>query len=350
MNWVIKEIDSKNDFDKIEKFIKKKFSTTYNIRLSSNYLYWKFKQNKKFNGIIVVALKNNEIIGTASLTFKDIKYNDSKKYIAEIGDTYVDFGAQKFLIEKKSQLFKNSFEERSIFGSMVSFLIEFSKKKKIEFIYGVPNNMSIQAYTKKLNFKSASKLNLYSYVLPNFKISNKKNNFVNMMLKLYRSLLCKVNYINLTYTIEKNLSFKDLKFISKEKKNRYHLDKNKEYFDEKYKYNPQNNFRFCKIYKSLKLIGVFVLKEDFLSQKIHIVDCLCEIEVKCIIKYVLLVVNSHYNMSVNFWEKSENFNFLTRLIYTIFERKMINIIYYDDINLDQYTFFDEFYLGHSDNF
>ena len=171
-----------------------------------------------------------------------------------------------------------------------------------------------------------------------------------MILKHYRSLLCKINYRKLSFTIENNLSSENFEFTSPSKKNHYYLDKNKEYFDDKYKNNPEGSFRFCKIYKNLKLIGLFILKEDFLSKKIHIVDCLCEIEVKHIIKYALLVINSHYNMSVNYWEKRENFNFLTRLIYIIFERKKINIIYYDDINLDQYTFFDEFYLGHSDNF
>ncbi len=342
MNWEIEKIEEKKGFDKLEKFYREKLTNFYHSRLSSNYLYWKLKQNKKFNGIMLVATKDNKIIGSTSLTFKSISFNGKKNYVAEIGDSYVDFNAQRTLIEKKDNLLNNNFENRSIFGSLVSRLLKIAKEKNIEFIYGVPNNTSLQGYTRKLNFKSMNKFDLYSYVLPSLK------NF-NYILKFYRFLLYKINYSKLSFIIEENISQEEIKSIYNKKKNYYHLDKNEEYFNEKYKFNPEGSFKFFKIYKNINLIALFVLKEDLFHEKIYIVDSLFEMEVKYL-KYVLLVVNSKYNLSVNFWEKNTNINFFDRFIYTIFKRQKINIIYFDDINSDQLTFFNEFYLGHSDNF
>ena len=349
MNWEIKEIDTKNDFNELEKFFKEKFTNIYNTKLSSKYLYWKLKQNKSFNGVMAVGKKDQKIIGTASLTFKKIRFKGDKIYIAEIGDTYVDFTAQKSLIVKKKLQNQSNFENLSIFESLVKHMIKISKTKNIKFIYGLPNDMSIKSYKRRLNFKIIE-CGLYGYVLPCFKTSSKIINSLNYILKLYRLFLCKTNYNKLSFTIEKEISSKDLDFFLKHKNNNYHLDKNEEYFNEKYKNNPEGNFKFCKIYEYSNLIGIFVLKEDLLAKKINIVDCLSLMSVKYLTKYVLLALNIKYNLSVNFWEKNKNFNLFTRFIYTIFRRKKIKIICYNDLNSDQYTFFNEFYLGSSDNF
>jgi hypothetical protein len=353
MNWEIKKIENKRDFDELENFYRNKFPKFYHKKLSSNYLYWKLKKNNKFNGVMIVAVKNHEIIGSLSLTFKSTIFNHKKNYVAEIGDSYVDFKAQKSLTIKKKLLNEKNFEKRSIFGSLVSHILKIAKEKNIDFIYGVPNNTSLQGYTKKLNFKTIDKFNMFSYILPNLKTSNGKINyftFLNYILKFYRFLLLKINYRKLSFSIEENFSSEEVKSISKKKKNSYILIKDEQYFSEKYKFNPEDNFKFCKIYKNSDFIGVFVIKEDFLNQKIYIVDCLCSVKTKYLIKYVLLVINSHYNLSVSFWDKSANISTLTRFIYTIFKRKKINIIYFNDINFDQYSFFNEFYLGHSDCF
>ncbi len=350
MNWEIKKIESKSDFDKLEKFYREKMPKFYHIKLSSNYLYWKLKQNKKFNGVMLIAINNHEIIGSLSLTFKSIIFEDKKNYVAEIGDSYVDFSAQKFLTKKKNLISEYNFENRSIFGSLVHYILKIAKEKKIEFIYGVPNNTSMQGYVKKLNFKIVKKLNLYGYILPNFKTSYKTTNFLNYILNFYRFLLRKIIYRRLSFIVEKNISSDEIKTLFKAKKNHYYLDKDEEYFKEKYKLNPENNYKFCKIYIKKNLIGAFVIKEDFTARKVYIVDCLCKTEVKYLTIYAVLAVNSKYNFSVNFWEKDTNINFLDRIIHIIFKRKKINIIYFNDISLDQYTFFNEFYLGHSDNF
>jgi len=353
MNWKIEQINNKVDFDKLETFYKKKLPNFYHNRLSSNYLYWKLKENKKFNGVMLVATKNFKIIGSLSLTFKTIGINGKKAYVAEIGDCYVDFSVQRSLIVKNDLLSESSFENRSIFGSLTSYILKIAKERNIEFIYGVPNNTSLQGFTKKLNFKTIDKFTLFNFILPSLKTSNQKKsylNFLNYILKFYRFLLCKVNYRKLSFVIEKNFSSKEINIITKKRKNYYYLDKDEEYFKEKYTLNPEANFKFCKIYKNSNLVGLFVLKEDFSTQKIYIVDCLCLVDPVYLTRYILLVVNSKYDMSVNFWEKSTNVNFFTRFIYTIFKRKKINIIYFNNINSDQYTFFNEFYLGHSDNF
>ena len=69
MDWEIKKIQNKDDFDDLENFYRKKFSSIYHNKLSADYLYWKLKKNVSFNGEMLVAIYNNNIVGSTSLTF-----------------------------------------------------------------------------------------------------------------------------------------------------------------------------------------------------------------------------------------------------------------------------------------
>ena len=354
MSWEIKKLENKEDFDELEKFFKEKFENLFHFRLTSNYLYWKLKKNTQFNGIMLVAKNKDQIIGSLSLTIKKGFFGNESKNVAEIGDSYVDLNSQKKIIltNKKKDIDK-SFVNRSIFGNLAIHLLEIAEKNDIQLIYGVPNNKSYQSYTKNLNFKKLSILDTYSFTIPCIKVKNNRFNFsiiLNKIINIYRKFALNIFCNKLNLRVDENITSEEVNSLTSVKEKRLYLNKDYEYFYNKYKLNPENNFKFSKIFKKSKLIGLYVLKEDSRNQKIYIVDCLIKEKQKFLTKFVAIKSAIDKCYSVIYWDENSNVKIIEKIIFTIFRRKKINIIYYNKKNFDQSLFFNEFYLGHSDNF
>ena len=186
MDWEIKKIENKEDFYDLEKFYRKKFSSIYHNKLSADYLYWKLKKNVSFNGEMLIAKYENNIIGSISLTFKQAIDNGKQIQVAEIGDSYADLEAQKIIIKKNFKKQQKHFHEKSIFGSLVNEILRRNSSKNLEIIYGIPNNRSLQGYTKHLNFKALSKNSTCNFVMPSINMQRSFLNGLNYFLKFYR--------------------------------------------------------------------------------------------------------------------------------------------------------------------
>ena len=131
------------------------------------------------------------------------------------------------------------------------------------------------------------------------------------------------------------------------KKNICDLDKTKKYFLEKYKFNPENNFLFLKVYSNNKLVDIYVIKKDHQKKKILIVDNLSN---STSISQIALKLNISYNYSIFFWANNRNFKFFKKSVFTMIESNKINIIYFDQEKIVEEIFFENFSLGYSDNF
>ena len=239
---------------------------------------------------MLVAKYSNEIIGSLSLTIKEGFFGNHNELIAEIGDSYVDFNAQKkmTLISKKNND-KSDFSKRSIFGNLANYLLDIAKKKNINLIYGVPNNKSYQGYTKNLNFRKINTLNTYSFTLPCFKEKENIFNFLtgfNSIFKIYRKLLCKIFFYQFSLKTDENITSEEINNLSEKKENRFYLNRSLEYFNSKYKLNPENNFKFCKIFK-VKIDWVICIKRGLKNQN-FLVDCLVKEEQKLLTKFVAI--------------------------------------------------------------
>ena len=102
---------------------------------------------------------------------------------------------EKLLRNRKIQILKKNFLKNSIFGSLVKHILVLSEKNNVEFIYGVPNNKSLQGYTKNLNFKILNNLNISSYTIPCLDIKKSMLNYsalINILLRSYRFIICKI--------------------------------------------------------------------------------------------------------------------------------------------------------------
>ena len=86
------------------------------------------------------------------------------------------------------------------------------------------------------------------------------------------------------------------------------------------------------------MIGIYVLKEDLKNQKTYIVDCLIKNEDNLITKFIAIKSAIDQSNSVIFWEENAKINLIEKIIYTIFKRQKINIIYYKKENFDQRLF------------
>ena len=95
------------------------------------------------------------------------------------------------------------------------------------------------------------------------------------------------------------------------------------------------------------MLGLYVLKEDKLKEKILIVDNLSK---KRLNLFVALKMNIKYNFSVSFWDDSNVLNDLKQIILTTIKTRKINVIYYNHNKFNKRNFFNELNLGESDNF
>ena len=345
MDWEIKKIQNKDDFDDLENFYRKKFSSIYHNKLSADYLYWKLKKNVSFNGEMLVAIYNNNIVGSTSLTFKQAIIKDKQIKIAEIGDSYADIAIQRIILKKNLKKNFKYFHEKSIFGSLVNELLNRNNFKNLDLIYGVPNNKSLQGYTKHLNFKALNRNEIYNFVIPSINSQKIFFNSINFFLKFYRSCILFLFFRTLVVLENDDILENEIDFLISN--NNLDLYKTRKYFLEKYKFNPEKNFSFLKVYNQKNLVNIYVIKKDHQRKKIFIVDYLAK---KNFITHILLKLNLKYNYSVSFWANNNDFNFFKKFFFTVFKRKKINIIIYNKQKNVEEVFFDNFYLGYSDSF
>lgn len=351
MDWQIKKLEHKEDFDELERFYKEKFPNIFHNKLSSDYLFWKLKRNTNFFGELLIAKYDEKIIGSTSLTFKIARFNYKKTLVAEIGDCYVDFGSQKKIIKNNTELRNLSFSKKSIFGSLVEEILKYSEDKKIDLIYGTPNNKSFRGFTKFLNFNSIKKLKINSYILPSINTATINLKYINCLtikiLKFYRIFICKVFFRDLKLVEDNFFSSNEIRFLSSNDNKNYQLDKTDHYFVEKYKNNPEKNYKFIKVYQNTNLLGTYVIKKNNEKKKIIIVDSLSKKELTL---YVALKMNIDSDYSVSFWGNSSLLKNLKKLILTSIKTRKINVIYYNNKKINENNFFNELNLGESDNF
>ena len=352
MIWKSKFVESFEDFKKLEIFFKKNYSDIYNFRLSADYLFEKIHGN----GAFLVAIDNNSnVLGTISLTFKEALIDKNKNLIAEIGDSYVPISNQRKFKNIDYLYGENKFINNSIFGRLVHEIVEYSKQRKIKFIYGTANNQSYRGYTKNLNFSDFEDLNLYSYILPDKKILEAKtNNFFAIIFykffDLYLKIISKFFYNNIFVQEEKNPQKEIIEslWLEHQKKYDFTLKKNFDYFKKKYFNKVDRKFNYYFVYKKKKIIAFFVLDLNLDKNKVFLIDNLFtklinpKIEMILISKFYLEI-----KKSIIFWSKEFG---LFKKILNIHKTKKINVILRKNENIELKFLKKDFSLSYSDNY
>ena len=349
VNFTIKKINYE-DITKVVKFLNNNFSLKEkNFFFSEEKFKSKIFRNPYQEGIIVCAeSEDGQIIGTASLTPKKIYINQRELIVAEIGDTYSfqakkyvkKYGRQKYVLNNK---FENDFHlyadenfiRKSIFGSLVNYLLNIAKKKKIDTIYGTANSQSLSSYINRFSFQKISSNQIINYWLitpylinQKFLITKKINFFLkNLFFFFYFFYLNKINF-NFNLNAKECLSIEDFKkeidHLWEISKKNYSLKKDFQYINWRFSSNEYKKFF---LFEKKKLVSWIIIRkqEVFNYKKITI----CDFNFICSNKnfywffYTVLLKLNYQKYSINFWSNSNNIFFEKRLLY---KKKNINLI------------------------
>lgn len=125
-------------------------STTDRRGRDGAYYYWKLIADPAKKGFVTLAMAGDRIVGTTTLTAKQIRLSGTTFLGGEIGDTYT----------------APDFQRQGIFSALVNATRERAVAAGFRLIYGTPNAQSLVAYEKNCEFRKVLDLGLNLYVLP----------------------------------------------------------------------------------------------------------------------------------------------------------------------------------------
>lgn len=359
--WNEIDVISDSFYPKVSSFLESNFGNNHNYKLWDPKIFkWKLSEmNPAGKGYMYVATLDREVIGVATLTKKLLLINGKKVLCGEIGDTYTHPKYRRNILPKKL-LFSNtdpsSYENKSIFGRLVSSICNKAKAEGINLIYGTPNENSYPGYTKKLNFIDVKALTLvpYSRVTSKF-IENNNDKFNHIFIFIFKvfefifrhilnllhnlfGCIYKLKIVKHTPTEEQiNLLWKENKL-----KTKFSMYKNFSYWKHRYINHPNAKYNFFSIYKSKKFIGFYVTRIVSLSNKekqLCIIDwmLLKEEFLFFSINKIIHFFNKEKIHKIIVWKlKSYDENIYFKLNF-FFERKRVPIIFKsffkNDLNL-----------------
>ena len=370
VNFTIKKINS-SDITKIVKFLNINFSLKEkNFFFSEEKFVSKIFQNPYREGIIVCAeTEDGKVIGTASLTPKKIYINQREVVAAEIGDTYSvqaknfvkKYGIQKYqLIDKLDNDIKlyadETFIRKSIFGSLVNYLLNSAKNNGINIIYGTANSQSLSSYINRFGFRKINSNQITDYWLITPYIINQKFLFtkkINFFLKTFFYLLYFFYFKKIKFNLNLNIqecknindSKKEMDNLWENSKKDYSIKKDFQYISWRYSSNEYKKFF---LFDKKKMISwIIIKKQDVLNYK---KITICDFSFICSKKnfywffYSVLLKLNFQKYAINFWSNSNDIFFKKKLFY---KKNNINLI----LNGDACEINDisDFTIGCSDN-
>jgi hypothetical protein len=370
VNFTIKKLNCENII-KVVEFLNNNFSLK-----DKNFFFFqeKFKskifQNPYQEGTVVCAeTEEGKIIGTASLTPKKICINQREIIVAEIGDTY-SFQAKNYIKKYGKQKYKlndkldndikfyadENFIRKSIFGSLVNYLLNDAKKKKINIIYGTANSQSLSSYINRFGFQKINSSQLIDYWLitpyiinQKFLFTKKINFFLNNLLFLFYFFYFKKINFNFNLNIQECLIIEDFKKeiddLWEVSKKNYSLKKDFQYIN--WRFSSKEYKKFF-LFDKKKIVTWIIIKkqEAFDYKKITICDFnfICSKKKFYWFFYSVLIKLNYQKYAVNFWSNTDNIFFEKKLLY---KKKNINLIMHG--NFQEIKNISNFTIGCSDN-
>ena len=214
---------------------------------------WEYKKNPINRMEILVALKDNKIIGHYAVNPMKMKIGNKFYLVALSLDTMTH----------------NNFRGRNIFPKLASNLYNELGKTGIPITYGFPNSMSINGFIKKLNWFNISEVPIYIRPL-NFrsivyKFINKK--YLSIILGFFLNYLYNISFK--TKKISKTIKIEKLNTFSEDFDNLWEkvkseisigLVRNKIYLNWRYFQKPEENYQVFALKQNEHLRGYIVLK------------------------------------------------------------------------------------------
>ena len=263
--------------DKTTEFLQGEFYCEGADKLwSPDYFIWKLGAgNPAGNGYMSLAVENDNVVGSISLTKKRILIN-GKEYIgAEIGDSYTSASIRRRGRPLNlSSLDPNpkSFKNKSIFGRLVAEVRTRAESDGVLIIYGTPNKYSHPGYIKNLDFLNLQGYVNKSYFRPTSRLlikeypAFKKIYFLVRGLELfsikiqkfiYTKLLCRG--ITFEISLPSNGEINQLWARTKPSKG-FSLVRDAAYWKHRYVEHPLASYSFFSVRKNGCLVGLYVTR------------------------------------------------------------------------------------------
>ena len=347
---------------------------TGNARWTYASMLWKLsKINPAGKGILAVATIDEKVIGVASLTRKRIVIDGVEFAGAEIGDTYSAEKLRRLVKPTKLIATENDPEHyinKSIFGRLVSELVNAAEDMGIQYIYGTPNNNSLPGYTNKLNFSEVVGYKNLSRSRPTSLFFAQKINLpvivskvcipiISVLSKLHRSIILtifrpKMIFIKRQYPSDSEID--NLWRCCMPRKG-FVVVRDAEYYKYRFQSHPLENYDCHSFFTEGKLSGILItrLQKDEEGKNILVIcDYLINKNIKLVylFNYVTDFYSNQLIVKYNFWCERWGKDFIIGLFSGFIGGSEVPVIYFDLKNsgiLDSLNLNMDFHIGSSDN-
>ncbi|MCX6237744.1 MAG: hypothetical protein NTY07_09350 [Bacteroidia bacterium] len=172
--WSFISDDSLSLVDKTASFLMGEFcSSDVDPIWSAEYFHWKLGPvNPAGRGYISLAIADNRVVGTVSITRKRLIIDGNECIGGELGDGYSSvvmrqIGRPENLSQYDTN--PNSYINKSIFGRLASETRARAEADGISIIYGTPNKNSFPRLTQRLGYFDSKTCNIKSFVHPTYR-------------------------------------------------------------------------------------------------------------------------------------------------------------------------------------
>ena len=372
--------DVRVDFDldfvsKSVEFLEREFGNSVGgPKWTDELLLWKLSDvNPSGKGILVVAEIDGKIIATASLTMKRMILDGKEVLGGEIGDTY---SAEKFrrLAVPKALIETNQdashYVNKSLFGRLVSEIINHSPTLQCEIIYGTPNANSLPGYVKKLQFFKIRGYKNVSRSRPTSLFIKVKAPLPRIILEVVIPVISKLSYLYRSLILflfrPKKLIVKSLLALDEDidalwqdcsPSEGFSLIRDSKYYNYRYRNHPFEKYNHHAFYIDGKLACMLTtcIKTDSNGNNVVVI---CDYLKNKKISFLYLlnyIVDSHAHLPVlkyNFWCEEYGQDFMSAMFsgfiggssapVIFFESKKTLVLAAPSIKMD-------FHIGSSDN-
>jgi len=369
-------VDSNLEFvNKAVEFLEGEFGgPSGNVGWNDELMLWKLSElNPAGRGILVVAVIEGKVVGTASMTRKRMILDGVEIIGGEIGDTY---SAEKIRrLAKPNELISTNkdashYINKSIFGRLVSEIINTASKLELQYIYGTPNHNSLPGYVKKLNFieiqgyKNVSRSRPTSVFIRNYHPLPKSIlkvcvSIITKMSRFYRLLILRVfKPSNLTvqssFPLDEEI---DTLWRSCMPTRGFALVRDSKYYNYRFQDHPIKKYNSHSFYLDGQLACILIscIKKDDSGNDIFVIcDYLTnnQINFLYIINYI---IDAHSHLPIlkyNFWCEKYGKDFFCAFFSGFIGGSSVPIIFFDstkDSELMRSTLEMDFHLASSDN-
>ncbi|MBF0119178.1 MAG: hypothetical protein HQK79_10120 [Desulfobacterales bacterium] len=276
-HWIVINDDELKLTNKVVEFLQGEFCPPDSDPMwSVEYFRWKLGQiNPAGAGYISIAILNDKVVGTVSLTKKRLLINGEELIGGEVGDTYSSSSIRhkcRALELSQKDNDPNSYINKSIFGRLASDVRERAEANGISFIYGTPNNNAYPGWVNKLGYFDSKKFQIESFSRPSAKVVIKKypslkifspvlkkaEKFsVSLQKHIYSSILCKKFTFEPCIPSSEEL---DKLWIRLKPINGFSLVRDSSYWNHRYLGNPIAKYSFFIIREKKHIAGVVVTR------------------------------------------------------------------------------------------